>query len=235
MTWGDGCGPGSNFGDPDCNEMDWSTDVTDAGVASMTGILPNLACVMGPSGCEKYRDIPDGISGFPFTEGDDKPASILALDGRLYLAGYSPQQHIAEGYIAYSEDGGATWTMATGQAWHEEASASPRSYFRCLMLINMGKNYEYNADGYVYGLGIGWAGTGMTSAEVSCTWLEHPGNPSTTIPDSPISPGCTTGSRSGRPTSMMRLPYRDSSPPRPDRPYFIPDQSIPVPDDPGSF
>ncbi len=156
ITWGDGCGPGFHFGDPGCQEWSWDTDIADVGVAFFTGTVPSLQCSMTSSGCLSYPNIPDGISGYPHTAHDDKPASVLALDGRLYLAGFSPQRQPAVGYIAFSEDDGATWQMGNGNPWREEYTHSPRSYFRCLMFINMGQNYEFNTDGYIYALGIGW-------------------------------------------------------------------------------
>ncbi|MBN1552389.1 DUF4185 domain-containing protein, partial [bacterium] len=157
FTWGDGCGAGLDWGHPDCDTFDWDSDVTDAGVVVMTGTVPDLACVMSSSGCLRTRDVPDGISGFPHTVHDDKPAGILAVDDRIYLFLVSPQREPLKGYLAYSDDDGQSWTVVEGTPWVQESPNSERSYFRCPMVINMGKNYSLNTDGYVYFLSIGWA------------------------------------------------------------------------------
>jgi len=142
MTWGDGCGPG----------FDWDPPLfTDAGISEMTGSIPDLECLPAPGGCIKSRDIP---SGLPDT--DDKPSSILALGSRLILAGHTPLGEPEEGYLAYSDDFGATWTKVAGSPWVKDPGNRALSPFRCIMFINMGQDYGLNSDGYVYGLGMGW-------------------------------------------------------------------------------
>ena len=141
-VWGDGCGPGFEY-DP--------LLYTDLGIARLTGAVPNLTCEPLPNGCVRARSIPSG-----FQDHDDKPSSILAIDGRLYLAGHTPLGEPDEGYIAYSDDWGSTWTKVPDSPWVKDAADRRKSPFRCMMFINMGQNYELNSDGYVYALGIGW-------------------------------------------------------------------------------
>ncbi len=88
MTWGDGCGPGVSWGEPECDEFNWSTDVTDAGFFMVTGTVPEIDCVREAGECFSYRSVPDNISGSPHTPDDDKPGGILALDGTHLLIGH---------------------------------------------------------------------------------------------------------------------------------------------------
>lgn len=80
---------------------------------------------------------------------DDKPSSLLFVEGTLYWAGHTWFLNPNFGYIAYSENYGETWTEVPNSPWQ---SPSP---FLVLMFINMGKNYGLNKDGYVYALGMG--------------------------------------------------------------------------------
>jgi len=143
ITWGDGGGPGQQFDDPIFG--------TDAGVAALEGIVPEFTNANSPFECVRSIHVPDGIGWSSDPGTNDKPSSILCLDGRLYFAGHTPLGAPDYGYIAYSDDYGLSWTEVPNSPW-TAASDSP---FRILMLINMGRNYELNEDGYVYGLGIG--------------------------------------------------------------------------------
>ncbi|MBN1295214.1 DUF4185 domain-containing protein [bacterium] len=156
MTWGDGCGVGVSWGEPACDEFNWDTDVTDAGFFMADGVFPDIQCVEEAGECFMVRNIPDGISGYPHTPDDDKPAGIIALDGTIVMAIASPQRSVEEGYLISSSDWGQTWNTVPGTPWTMESPASHRSRFRYLMFIQMGKNYSDNTDGYVYALGIGW-------------------------------------------------------------------------------
>ncbi|HPQ41619.1 MAG TPA: hypothetical protein PLV45_14700, partial [bacterium] len=156
MTWGDGCGPGVVFGEPECDEWNWDTDMYDAGYFALDGSFPMVHCIEEGGECFRYPAVPDNVSGWPHTPDDDKPAGIIALDGAIYIAFGSPQKSVEEGYLAVSYDWGHTWNIIPGSPWTMESPLSHKSPFRMLMFIQMGKNYEYNTDGYVYGLGIGW-------------------------------------------------------------------------------
>jgi hypothetical protein len=85
----------------------------------------------------------------------------LFLDGILYAQLHSPLGDPYVGYLAYSGDYGATWTMLREESpWTaDKANSADRaltgSNFRCMFFINMGKDYELNTDGFVYAFGIG--------------------------------------------------------------------------------
>jgi hypothetical protein len=149
-TWGDGTGP--------TGEESWSLH-TDCGIVKFTGDPPHLTPTV------VLRDAPTQFE----PRVDNKPSSLLFLDGRLYGEFHSPLGDARIGYLAYSDDYGAHWTRVgfylPGVA--KPVGASPwtkdvDSPFRCLFFINMGRNYELSTDGYVYGLGIGrewdWSG-----------------------------------------------------------------------------
>jgi hypothetical protein len=144
--WGDGAG------------VKAGTIWTDCGVARLSGSLPNLAaeemCFTAPTATPNVND---------------KPSSLLCINGRLIGAFHSPLGDAWIGYLAYSDDHGASWTRV---GFHEEGDLWPvggspwvrdtNSPFRCLFFINMGQDYSLNTDGYVYALGIGteWSWTG---------------------------------------------------------------------------
>jgi hypothetical protein len=149
-TWGDGMGPGA--------DGSWSL-VTDCGAVKFTGAPPNLTPTV------LLRDVPTQFE----VRVDDKPSSVLFLDGRLYGQFHSPLGDARMGYLAYSDDYGKKWTRVGYflPGVEKPPNASPwtkdvNSNFRCLFFFNMGRNYEWNTDGYVYGLGIGrewdWSG-----------------------------------------------------------------------------
>ncbi|MBN1552950.1 DUF4185 domain-containing protein, partial [bacterium] len=142
MAWGDGCGPGNNY-NPEI--------YTHTGLAEFTGELPGVQCDPQPSGCIRSIHIPLGDP-----DQDNKPSSLLFIDGRLYFAGKTPLGEPDEGYIAYSDDNGVSWTKVPNSPWIKDPQNRRQSVFRCLMFINMGQNYSLNTDGFVYGLGIGW-------------------------------------------------------------------------------
>ncbi|MEW5826310.1 MAG: DUF4185 domain-containing protein [Candidatus Bipolaricaulota bacterium] len=139
--WGDGFGV-----DPLAHEV-WS----DCGIACLTGSLPKLSatevCYIAPTS---------------EPEVNDKPSSLLSIDGRLVGAFHSPLGDAWIGYLAYSDDYGHNWTRVgyhdPGDPWSAGASPWVRdacSAVRCLCFIQMGQDYELNTDGYVYALGIG--------------------------------------------------------------------------------
>ncbi len=162
ITWGDGAGPGQQIENPLFG--------TDAGVAALEGAVPEFTNISSPFECIRSIHVPDGI---PWGSNDDKPSSLLCCGGRLYFAGHSPLGDPNYGYIAYSDDHGLTWTEVPNSPWTKDAN----SVFRILMLINMGKNYGLNTDGYVYGLGIGtewgWYEDTVYLCRVSTTSIEN--------------------------------------------------------------
>jgi hypothetical protein len=125
---------------------------TDSGLAALSGPVLDFAkteCAQRGD-CVVARDLPTpGALPFPpnYRIKNDKGASLLSVGDHLYYAGFTPNVSPNEGYIAVSTDRGKTWTKAMGSPW---TGASP---FRVVMLINMGKNYELNRDGYAYALG----------------------------------------------------------------------------------
>jgi hypothetical protein len=138
--WGDGTGPGNTEPSTDC------------GIGVLKEAVPYFFIEPDPQDFVRCKFVPDGQ---PTSIRDDKPSSLLFLDGRVYMAGHTPLGDAEYGYIAFSGDYGQSWTEVVGSPW-TRASNSP---FRCLTFIQMGRSYELNEDGYVYGLGIGteWA------------------------------------------------------------------------------
>jgi len=143
-----------------CNVFDCETQpyvpcqLTDAGLLQLRGFPPLFAGTLEQEHAIMSLGVPSGDPWFDPTGTtvvgrDDKPSSLLFVDGRLYWAGHSPSGHPEFGYLAYSEDYGRTWTEVPGSPWQ----ASSR--FRVLMFLNMGQAYELNEDGYVYALGMG--------------------------------------------------------------------------------
>jgi len=129
--------------------------ITDLGLLRFGGSPPGFAPCNPEERCIVARNIPSGVEFFD-DEGsapvdrNDKPSSLLYLDGRLVLAGHSPALYAEQGWLAWSDDGGESWTEVPDAPW---TGASP---FRVLMFFNMGRAYDLNEDDFVYGLGIGW-------------------------------------------------------------------------------
>lgn len=138
VTWGDGAGPGPQYVIPAFG--------TDAGVAALAGTVPEFTNVNSPFECIRSIHVPDGIA---WGMQDDKPSSLLCCGGRLFFAGHTPLDELCYGYIAFSNDHGLTWTEVPNSPWTMAANSA----FQVLVLINMGKNYGLNTDGFVYGLG----------------------------------------------------------------------------------
>jgi len=145
-TWGDGRG----FGDV----------LSDVGIARLEGNMPLI------TGKNVYFEKHPGLLSL---KDNDKPSSLLFIDGRLYGHFFSPLARPRIGYNAYSDDYGKTWTRV---GFYKQGEEKPRNFspwtsevnskFRCLAFVNMGQNYEYNTDDYVYGYGLpqpgGWTG-----------------------------------------------------------------------------
>jgi len=132
-SWGDGVG-----------FIDKNKSATDIGIAQLTG-LPTAF-----TGKNIYKDdVPlDKIAAYAV---DDKPSSLIYLNGQLIGQFHRPLEDPLSGYLAYSNDGGLFWTRDFNTPW-TKAVESP---FRCMFFINQGQNYSLNQDGYVYALGIG--------------------------------------------------------------------------------
>ena len=120
---------------------------TPVGLVELTGPVPDFAPCDGSDQCVVSRHIPYG--DLRVYQHSDKPSSLLFLDGQLIMPLHYPPGEPTQGYLAYSDDYGRTWTQVEGSPWGEE------SPFKVLMFINMGQAYGLNRDGYVYALGIG--------------------------------------------------------------------------------
>ncbi len=148
-TWADDGNLYTAWGDGGGVEEDGT--YTDCGIACLKGTLPLIEAG------ERCRDAPTPEPGV-----NDKPSSLLFLDGRLCGHFHSPLGDPWIGYLAYSDDYGRTWTRI---GFYRDGTSPPPgaspwtrdrlSRFRCMFFINMGQNYELNQDGFVYGLGIG--------------------------------------------------------------------------------
>ena len=140
-SWGDGFGVAVHQNRTDC------------GIAKFTGTLPDISA---EEVCWKAPTAEPDVN--------DKPSSLLYFDNRLYGQFHSPLGDARIGYLAHSDDYGQSWTRVgffeDGTAKSDLRSPWTRdnaSPFRCLFFINMGQSYEWNTDGFAYGLGIGMA------------------------------------------------------------------------------
>lgn len=138
----------------DCGACMPLSPFTPAGLLALEGPVPDFAPCQGAS-CVVARHLPSGRSPFIlyrqqpwFPLRDDKPSSLLAVKGRLYLAGHRPAGIPTEAYIAYSDDRGKTFTEVRQSPWRAP------SRFLVAMMINMGRAYALNRDGYLYALAI---------------------------------------------------------------------------------
>jgi hypothetical protein len=142
-TWGDGRGATAELSNP---------LRTDCGVLKYTGSPPNLAPTVLLREAPTLTDPP----------ADNKPSSLLYFGHRLYGAFHAPLGDAWIGYLAYSDDYGSHWKREgfyfPYNAKPENASPWTRdlnSPFRCMMMINMGRAYSFNKDGFVYALAMG--------------------------------------------------------------------------------
>ena len=182
MTWGDGAGrgdccgafPGDVVVDPDCTRVPTSVpifDLNNPGGAGRSICLTGSYClceetyfglaVLGQSpaaapehcdaDCIVQKDIPTGLP-LPTSTRNDKPSSILSVDGTLYIAGHWPPGEATNGWIADSVDHGVTWDESPNSPW---TTPSPLTV---MMFIQMGQDYGLNVDGWVYALAMGKEG-----------------------------------------------------------------------------
>ncbi|MFQ5568286.1 MAG: DUF4185 domain-containing protein [Rhodothermales bacterium] len=142
-----------------CNQMECFTQcqplcpTTDAGLLRLEGPVNAILPCEDENDCITSLHIPASqlpdYGWVPLMPGkNDKPSSLLFLDGRLLYAGHRPAGEPTYGYIAHSDDYGRTWTEVESSPW------GANSNFRVAMFINMGQAYGLNKDNYVYALGV---------------------------------------------------------------------------------
>lgn len=129
-----------------------SCELTQAGLYRLAGPIADFAGCQQDA-CIQSRRIPSGQPQFAYGQDatmnrGDKPSSLLAIDGMLYWAGHQLMIDPKIGYIAWSSDRGKTWNEVPNSPW------VAGSGFRVVMFFNMGRNFELNSDGWVYGLAI---------------------------------------------------------------------------------
>jgi parallel beta-helix repeat protein len=192
MSFGDGtagdcfpvCEPQSGCQPPDpgfdlwCATFDCTQScveqcqMTDAGLLELSGEVPEFSGCEASRSCLVSTHVPSQPTGWACdpSSRDDKPSSLLALDGKIVWSGHvwthsDEGERVTYGYLAWSEDDGRTWTEVPDSPWQGEAGM-----FRVMMFINVGRGYELNTDGYVYALGMGseagWAEQSVYLARV---------------------------------------------------------------------
>ena len=146
-AWGDGFGP--------VDDVNRENNVSSHhGLARIAGVFPDVQIEM------VQRHMPLSEDAY-----NSKPTSLLFLDGRLYVAIHQPLCLPRQGFLAYSDDGGATIQFST----ETDRNVSGNGRFICLMFINMGRAYELNVDGFVYAFG-----TDCEVHQVSNLWRKAP-------------------------------------------------------------
>lgn len=115
------------------------------------------------------------LSGFPDLLTEPPPNcnryygfGILALDGRIYHylstpnhTFHQPESRFSGAKLIYSPDNGKTWLNQDGtpvrwEDWDERSRDNmaflyePGDAFSLITVLQMGRNYEHNTDGYVY-------------------------------------------------------------------------------------
>lgn len=108
--------------------------------------MPELDACDGKDQCVVSRHAPYGNDKVFDTV--DKPSSLLSIDQTVYAAMHYPAGKVTNGYLASSNDYGKTWKIAEGSPWKDESN------FKTAMMINMGKAYSDNKDGFVYAMGV---------------------------------------------------------------------------------
>jgi hypothetical protein len=140
VSWGDGIGPYTPPA-PSPSTDAYQRTYSHHGLAKLTGALPSVTIEV----VNRFMPLSDEESGH-----NSKPSSLLFFGGRLYVAIHTPLLEPTLGFIAYSDDGGMTFKYDLDTPW----TKANGSKFVCLAIINMGKAYELNADGYVYAFGM---------------------------------------------------------------------------------
>lgn len=141
--------------------------LTGSGLGVVQGNPPEFA----GAGNLSY-DVPESRPSWPVDQPEpwffDKPSSLLAIDGRLYWAGHTPEgARTTKGFIAtttITATGVGSWTVTPGTPW------TTGSNYRVLMFVNAGKNYALARDHFVYAFGVGteseWASGQVRLARV---------------------------------------------------------------------
>lgn len=115
-----------------------------------------------------FEDVP-GYPDLPFAVNRYYGFGILALDDHIYQFLTTPKVRLTEpdpvfvgAKLIYSPDNGATWHNQDGSTpvrwedWNERSKDNmaffeePNNAFSLLTVLQMGKNYEHNTDGFVY-------------------------------------------------------------------------------------
>ncbi len=106
--------------------------MTDAGLMALKGAPPTFAPCDDPASCLVSVHVPSQPEGWACdpTSRDDKPSSLLALDGMVVWAGHvwthetiaiqgqnKQAARTSYGYLAYSTDHGGSWTEVKDSPW----------------------------------------------------------------------------------------------------------------------
>ena len=133
----------------DCSQCYNICRFTPNGLVALSGSPPSFQDCTGTDQCVIYRDLPvDAVeAGTTWV----KTSSIIAIGSRLVVAAHFPAGTVTDGYLAFSDDFGVSWTKASGTSpWTD----TNNSHFKVLVFIQMGKAYGENTDGYLYALGM---------------------------------------------------------------------------------
>jgi hypothetical protein len=115
-----------------------------------------------------FEDLP-GYPELPFAVNRYYGFGILAIDRRIYHFLTTPLRRLSEpqplfvgAKLIYSEDDGATWRNQDGSTpvvwedWDQRSKNNmlffkePDNSFSLLSVLQMGKDYQYNKDGFIY-------------------------------------------------------------------------------------
>ena len=126
--------------------------ITQAGLFKLSGPVDAFQGCDG-NDCIQGIHIPTGKPQFKFgtdptKRRGDKPSSLVAYNGIIYWFGHQLMAEPKYGYLAFSNNGGKSWTEIPNSPW------GANSNFRVMMVINMGRNFSLSKDGFVYLLGI---------------------------------------------------------------------------------
>ncbi|RME59838.1 MAG: DUF4185 domain-containing protein [Candidatus Dadabacteria bacterium] len=130
----------------DCTTCRMLCPYTPAGLVALSGSAPNFKHCPEETGCIVSRNLPY-LDETAFLK-SDKPSSLISISGRLVAHLHYPPGTVTNGYIAYSDDHGKTWTVVPGSPWDDS------SHFKVMMYVQMGKDASKAKD-YIYAFGIG--------------------------------------------------------------------------------
>ncbi|HHM06069.1 MAG TPA: DUF4185 domain-containing protein [Gammaproteobacteria bacterium] len=142
-----GAGFYSDFCDHyDCNACYELCRFTPNGLIALSGTPPTFNDCSGSDQCIVYRNLPTDYATANSTW--VKTSSLISVGSRLLLAAHYPAGTVTDGYLAYSDDHGQSWTTVSNSPW------SGNSHFRVLIFLQMGQAYGDNSDGYLYAFGL---------------------------------------------------------------------------------